>query len=110
MNARLRILVLRRNGESGKLLGFRRDGGGAGVVEGEEVGEDFGRGEGGGPAVGGEYRLVQRAVGVREHCGALVVEVGEGELLEVGLPFFRVSFFGLVRIQPVVAEADEFAH
>ena len=55
-----------------------------------------------GPAVGGEDGLVEGAVGVREPGGTLVVEVGEGALFQI--------FGGDVgRVEPGVAEADEFA-
>ncbi len=57
-------------------------GGGALVVQGEEVGEDLLGGEGGGPAVGGEDGLVEGSVGVDEPLGASVVEVGKGALLQ----------------------------
>lgn len=77
------------------------------VVEREQTGEDFLGGEGpavdfGGPVVGGDDGLVEGAVDVGEPGGALVVEVGEGALLELGLR-------GVGRVEPVVAELDEVA-
>jgi len=80
--------------------------GGSLVVEGEEAGEDFLVGEVGRPAVGGEDGFVEGAVGVGEPLhfsfSASVVELGEGAVFEVG-------FGGVGRVEPVVAEADEFA-
>ncbi len=75
------------------------------MVEGEEAGEDFlvREGFGGfGPAVGGEDGAVEGAVGVGQPLGAVVVELGEGAVLEVGLG-------DAGRVQPGVAQADEFA-
>jgi hypothetical protein len=77
-------------------------GGGALVVEGEEMGEDLLVGEGGGPGAGGEDGFVEDAVGVGEPLGAGVVELGEGSGLEV---FGGGSGW----VEPGVAEADEFA-
>ena len=76
------------------------------VIQGQEAGQDFFFREGGGPSVGGEDGLVEGAMGVVEPgalaFGALVVEVGEGTVLQ---------FFGCNsrRAQPCIAEADEFA-
>ena len=81
---------------------WRGLGGGALVVEGEEVGEDLLGGEVGGPAVGGEDGFVEGAMGVGEPVGARVVEVGEGAFLEF---FLR----GVGRVEPGVAEGDERA-
>ena len=81
-------------------------GGGAGMVEGEQLGENFVAGEGGGPAVVGEDGFIEGAVDVVESghlsCCALVIEVGQGSLLE--LVFVRAW-----RVEPFVALADEFA-
>jgi hypothetical protein len=54
------------------------------VVEVEEALEDFVVGEGGGPAVGGGAGFVERAMGLVKPGGALVVEIGEGALLQFG--------------------------
>ncbi len=40
--------------------------------------QDFGVGQGGGPAVNGEDRFIQLAVGVRKRREADVVDAGEG--------------------------------
>jgi hypothetical protein len=77
-------------------------GGGALVIQGQEAGEDFVFGEVGGPTVGGEYGFVEGAMGVGEPFGALIVEVGEGALLEDGLG-------GVRRVEPDVTKANEFA-
>jgi hypothetical protein len=92
-------------------LGRCRLGGGSLVVEGEEVGEDLLGGEGltinfQRPAVDGEDGLVEGALGVREPGGALVVEVGEGALLEVGFGDGRFAGRGFW-VEPVVAQGDE---
>jgi len=55
-----------------------------------------------GPAVGGEDGGVEVGVGVAEPGGALVVEVGEGALREVG-------GVDAGRVEPAVAELDEAA-
>lgn len=72
------------------------------MVEGEEPCEDLLVGEVGGPAVGGEDRLVEGAVSVGQPLWTGVVELGEGAGLEVVVR-------GVGRVEPGVAEADEFA-
>jgi len=74
--------------------------GGAFEVEGEEALQDLGVGEVGGPAVGGEDGGVEGGVGVVEPGGSLVVQVGEGPLVEFG---------GIEagRVEPAVAQLDE---
>ena len=76
------------------------------MVEGQEAGEDFLVGKVGGPAVGGEDGVVEGAVGIGQPFhfafGAGVVELGEGAVFEIG-------FGGVGRVEPGVAEADEFA-
>src|SRR5919198_2576555 len=54
------------------------------------------------PAVGVQHRLVKLLVGELEPGGALVVEVGEGALLEFGGA-------GAGRVEPGVALLDELA-
>ena len=72
------------------------------MVQGEEAGEDFFLGEVGGPAVGGEDGFVEGLVGVGEPGGSQIIEVGEGAFGK----FVRID---VGRIEPGVAEADEFA-
>ncbi len=80
--------------------------GGALVVQGEQASEDFVFGQRPGPAVGGEDRLVERAMGVFEPGafagGAQVVKLGEGTV-------FQVFGGGSGRIEPGVAQTNELA-
>ena len=80
------------------------------MIEGEEAGEDVLFGEVGGifrPAVGGEDGAVEGAVSVGEPGGTLVIEVGEGALLQVGFgERIALSVFG---VEPAIAKADEFS-
>ena len=77
-------------------------GSGALVVELEEPGEDFFTGERVGPAVGGEDSAVKGFVGVGEPGGTLIIEVGEGAV-------FQLGGIDVGRVEPDVAQADEFA-
>jgi hypothetical protein len=53
-------------------------------VERKEALDDGGVGEVGGPGIGGDDSVVEVDAGVGEPGGALVEEVGEGTLREVG--------------------------
>ena len=56
------------------------------------------------PAVGGEDGCIELAVGDVEPCGALVVEVGEGALLEL-----RFADAVGWRVEPALAQVVELA-
>jgi hypothetical protein len=90
--------VLRGPGSLSRAAGLC---GGALVVEGEEVAEYLLSGEVGGPAVGAEDGIVEGAVGVFQpgafSCGAEVVELGEGSVLEVGFRDGRFAGGGRYR-------------
>lgn len=69
-------------------------------VERQQAGDDLFVTEIVRPAVGGEDGLVQRPVGQVEPGRALVVQVGQGALFELG--------FGQAgRVEPGVAQADQ---
>ena len=72
------------------------------MVQGEQAGQDIFFLEVGGPSVGGKDGFVECAVGVGEPLGTLVVEVGQGA-------FGKVARVDVWRVEPGVAEADEFA-
>ena len=76
--------------------------GGAFEVEGEEAGEDFVVGEVGRPAVGGGDGGVEFLVRHVEPGGALVVEVRERALFEVG------GAFGIAGFEARVADEADF--
>lgn len=82
------------------------------MVQGKQVGENLLGGEVGAPPIGAEHRFVERAVGVFQPGafagGAEVVELGEGAGFQVVFGDGRFAGRGL-RVEPVVAEADEFA-
>jgi hypothetical protein len=52
--------------------------------------------------VGNEDRAIKRLVGLFEPRGAIVVEVGEGAI-------FQLGGVDIGRVEPGVAQADEFA-
>ena len=72
--------------------------GGAFEVQGEQPLQDLLVGQVGGPAVGGGYGGVEFLVGQVQPGGALVVEVGQGALFELG------SAIGVAGLQARIAD------
>ena len=56
------------------------------MIKAQQAFQNFGVGEGSGPAIGCRDRFVELAVGVRQPCGAGVVR--HSHLLSGRLPFF----------------------